>query len=323
MQKIRNFIVTLLLSIIFISQYSMYTYNTLSKPALNISKTKNSSVKAASNPENNDIYRISDMDKGFHVELPTVQTKQTNFPQIKAKAGLTLDVSTNTVIYSKNIHTRLYPASTTKLLTATLLAENMTGSSVLKYSSLAEAQDPSKLNLDINQTLTASDAMDAMLIFSANDIAYCIGENISGSNKEFAKLMNKQVQDMGLKDTHFMNPNGLHQDGHYTTAYDLSVIARQAYCFSWIMDTLKKSSGSVMTPSKGKIAYSGHNKLLGKDGCIGGKTGYTGEAGRCLVSYFYRDGRLMIGVVLGEPNDNTFYNDMLNIINWSYSVNVK
>lgn len=322
MQKLRNFFVLLLLCIFFILQFFIYPECNFSKPAFGYSKTNKSSEKAAAKSSEPDTYRISDMDKGFHIVLPAVQSKYKSFPSIEAKAGLTLDVSSNTVIYSKNIHTKLYPASTTKLLTAILLAENMTKNSVLHYSSLAKAQDPSKLNLDLNQTLSASDAMNAMLIFSANDVAYCIGENISGSNKEFAKLMNKQVQDMGLKDTHFMNPNGLHQYGHYTTAYDLCVIAREAYCFSWIMDTLKKESGSVMTPSRGKIVYSGHNRLLGKDGCIGGKTGYTEEAGRCLVSYFYRNGRLMIGVILGDPNNDIFYNDMLNIINWSYSVNI-
>lgn len=243
-------------------------------------------------------------------------------PTIKGAAGITVDVDTKEIIYSKNIDTRLYPASITKLVTAMLLSENKKPGDILTYSEKAKMQEPSSIDLPTLDKLTAKDAMDAMLLYSANDIAYMIAENISGTSDNFSILMNNKAKSLKLKSTNFVTPNGLHDPNHYTTAYDLSVIGRDLYNYPWIMDTIKKSSSTFITETKQEITIKNTNKLLGKDGCIGGKTGYTSDAGRCLLALYERNGRRILGVVLKseyDKNDTVVFKDMEKIINWSYS----
>lgn len=243
-------------------------------------------------------------------------------PSIIGTSAITVDVDTKEIIYSKNIDTRLYPASITKLVTAMLLSENKKPGDILTYSEKAKMQEPSSLDLPALDKLTAKNAMDAMLLYSANDIAYMIAENISGNINNFSILMNDKVKNLNLKNTNFVTPNGLHDPNHYTTAYDLSVIGREVYNYPWIMDTIKKSSSTFTTETNQEITIKNTNKLLGKDGCIGGKTGYTSDAGRCLLALYERNGRRILGVVLKseyDKNDTVVFKDMEKIINWSYA----
>lgn len=238
-------------------------------------------------------------------------------PRISAQAALTLDVSDNKIIYQKDIHRRMYPASTTKLLTAQVFADNETKNSLIAYTRNSKMQPASKLDLIIGEKLTGDTAMKAMLIYSANDIAEAIGENVSGSIPAFAEKMNEKASSLGLKESHFANANGLPNENHYTTAYDLSKIAKNVYNYPWIMSIIEEKSEDIKT--KGRyIHLENTNKLLGLDGCIAGKTGYTAAAGRCLVAYYERNNKKMIGIVLGSTNEQTVDIDMEKIIDWSY-----
>jgi len=249
-------------------------------------------------------------------------------PEIEGKAGFTIDVATGEMIYTKNIDERLYPASTTKLMTAIILAENNKPADVFTYSKKAKAQEPYTISFNVkdipvNDKITAADAMDAMLIPSANDIAYMVGENAAGGNyKTFIELMNKKVESLKLKNTHFVTANGLNDPNHYTTAYDLSVIARDASKYPWIMDTLAKKEGQIKSKDGVVATFKSKNKLFSEPGYLGGKTGYTSDAQRCLVSFFEIDGRKLVGVILKsklDTEDDTVFDDMKKIINWSYS----
>ncbi|MBP2031709.1 D-alanyl-D-alanine carboxypeptidase [Clostridium algifaecis] len=248
-------------------------------------------------------------------------------PQIYGMAAITVDMQTGEIIYEKNIDSKIYPASTTKLLTALILAESKSKNSTLTYTKDAKMQPTSSLNrdihpIDIGDSMSAESAMDAMLMHSANDIAYMIGENLSKDIPHFADKMNKKVKDLNLKNTHFVTPNGLHNKDHYSTAYDMSVIGRQAFKNKWIRETINKSAITIKTKKGISFPIKNTNKLLGKDGCIGGKTGYTDPAGRCLVAVYERSGRKILGVVMKseyDPNDTYVFNDMEKIINWSYS----
>ena len=145
---------------------------------------------------------------------------------------------------------------------------------------------------------------------------------LSKDVSEFADKMNEEVQSLNLKNTHFVTPNGLHNPEHYTTSYDMSIIAREAFKNSWIRDTIYKSKSTVTTSKGVSFAITNTNKLLGKDGCIGGKTGYTDPAGRCLVAIYERDNRKILGVVMNsiyDAADTYVFNDMEKIINWSYN----
>lgn len=239
-------------------------------------------------------------------------------PVIVGQSALTLDVDSNKIIYEKNVHNRMYPASTTKLLTAMVLADSMAKNDRIVYTRDAEQQPESKIGLEVGETLTADEAMNAMLIYSANDIAEAIGENVSSDIAEFAGKMNQKAAELGLKESHFENANGLHNENHYTTAYDLSLIAKNVYKYPSIMSAISKKSYNLRL-EKGDINIVNTNKLLGIDGCVAGKTGYTSEAGRCLVAYFERNNKKMIGIVMASADDNTLYNDMEKIINWSYN----
>ena len=242
-------------------------------------------------------------------------------PNINASTAITIDVDSKDIIYSKDIDKQMYPASTTKLLTALLLAEEKKPSDYLTYSSEAKSQEAISLNLPVNFKVLCSDALDALLLPSANDIAYMIGENISGDIPAFSNLMNSKVKSLNLKNTHFVTPNGLHDLNHYSSAYDLSVIARELYKYPWIMDTIKKEKSTFSLQNKNVIELKNTNILLNKDGCIGGKTGFTTPAGKCLVAFYQRNGRRIVGVVMNASKDfysNNAFNDMGKIINWSY-----
>ncbi len=248
---------------------------------------------------------------------------ENNIPKPSAEGAIVVDVDSKDILFIKNPDKRLYPASTTKLLTAILLAENKKPGYILTYSSAAASQEPFILGLKPGTKITAEEAMDAMLLYSANDIAYMIGENLGVSKEGFAAMMNSKIQSLKLSNTHFVTANGLHDDNHFTSAYDLSVIAREAYKYPWIMNTLKKTSSQIKLDNNTVIALENRNKLLNKDGNVGGKTGFTTPAGRCLVSYYERDGRRLVGVVLKsekDSEDKMLFKDMEDIINYSYNL---
>jgi len=258
----------------------------------------------------------------FILSLKTQRVLGYNIPPtINATTAITVDVDSKDILYAKNIDKRMYPASLTKLITAILLVENRKPSDYLIYSAKAKSQEAVSLNLPVNSKVLCSDALDALLLPSANDIAYMIGENIGGTIPAFANLMNSKVKSLNLKNTHFVNPNGLPAKNHYSSAYDLSVIAIQLYKYPWIMETMSKEKSVFPVKNKSNIELINTNILLNKDGNIAGKTGFTTPAGKCLVSFYDRNGRRIVGVVMnaskGPESDDAFY-DMEKIINWSY-----
>ncbi|KEI04619.1 D-alanyl-D-alanine carboxypeptidase family protein [Clostridium botulinum] len=271
-----------------------------------------------------------------------------NAPNIVGKSAIVVDAKTGEVIYTKDVDTSpMYPASTTKLLTALLLAENKQPTDILTYTNGASKQPEYTLRsflkgqLKVGDKMSADDAMKGLLLHSANDIAYMIADNVAGNVDNFAKMMNDKIKKLGLTHTHFVTPNGLDTGitDHYTSAYDLSVIGKAAYENEWVRKTMNLKKDKIEL-TNGVLGYpENRNKLLGqtldsKIGiniknvpvsnavCIGGKTGYTSKAGRCLVAMFNKDGRILIGVVMKsayDKNDTYVFNDMVKIVNWAYS----
>lgn len=265
-------------------------------------------------------------------------------PQLYAKAAVAIDAETGEVIYEKNLDNKVYPASTTKLLTALLLTETKKPTDLLTYTASAKSQPSASINLDkkplnVGQQMTMENAMKGLLIYSANDIAYMIADNILGklddnvsdTNRDFSVLMNKKAAELGLKSTHFITPNGLHDPNHYTTAYDMSVIAKAAFSNKYILDTVKQKEATITTVDGINIPIENRNKLileketsLYDKTCIGGKTGYTNEAGKCLIAEFDRGGRKIIGVIMNsgyDSEDTLVFKDMENLVNYSYTIN--
>lgn len=248
-------------------------------------------------------------------------------PKIQGKAGITMDIETGEIIYENNIDEKQYPASTTKLMTALLFAENKNKQDSIKYTESAKKQpeysiDKNLHKMQIGESMSGQDAMDALMLFSANDVAYMIADNVSGDSQKFADLMNERAKKLGLSGTHFVTPNGLHDPNHYTTSYDLSVIGREAFKNDWVRETMAKRNSRITTSTGSILLLENRNKLVGTNDCIGGKTGYTAPAGRVLVGFFEKNGRKLVGVVMNsvyDSQDSVVFDDMKKIIDWSYN----
>ena len=212
-------------------------------------------------------------------------------PSIMGESAITMDLDTGEIIYSKNADEKRSPASTTKLLTSLLFAENKSKSDSIPYSANSAALKETTLNNFIGNTakpgdtLTANEVMDAVMVYSANDAAIMMAESVSGSVDSFVKLMNQIDKDLGAENTNFVNPNGLETDPNnhnVTTAYDLALIAKAAYANDWVRESMGLAKTSVTLD--GKIIYiETRDKLLGIDGNVGGKTGNETKAGHCFV----------------------------------------
>lgn len=254
-------------------------------------------------------------------------------PSIKGLAAITLDYETGEIIYAKDIDEKMYPASTTKLMSAILLAENKQKTDTITYTESAYKQPAYSLRseiyfkLKVGDTMSAADVMNAMLLFSGNDTAYMVADAVAGDSDSFIKMMNEKAKTLGMTNTNFVTANGLHDPNHYTTAYDLAILGAAAYKNEWVRESLGTKEAKITLLTTGQPAYlENRNKLLGVDGNLGGKTGYTAAAGRCLVSIYERDGRKIIGVVLNAPYDETdsaVFKDMQTIIDYSYGVEKK
>jgi D-alanyl-D-alanine carboxypeptidase len=248
--------------------------------------------------------------------------------ELIGKAAISVDMDTNEIIYTKNIDNKMYPASVTKLLTALLLAENKASTDNLTYTETAKKQPPYSYNLNIHpiaigDTMSADNVMDALLLYSGNDIAYMIADNVGGDATNFAKMMNAKAAKLGMKGSHFITPNGLDDinDQHYTTPYDLTILGAAAFKNNWVKQSMGKKTSQIKSTNGPVATVENRNKLLGVDGNLGGKTGLTQKAGRCLVSIYERNGRHIIGVVMNSENDakdTKVFEDMQKLIDFSY-----
>ena len=257
------------------------------------------------------------------------ETTAQSLPEITAESALTMDLETGEIIYCKDADSKRYPASTTKLLTGLLLAENKNKTDQLEYTKSAKEQPEYSLNINymhntmqVGDKILADDIMKGLLLFSGNDTAYVIADNVSGDSKTFAELMNKKAKELGANNSNFITANGLHDENHYTTAYDLSLITKAAFANPWVKETMELQKAPINIKNS-KIILENRNLTLGKNGNIAGKTGTTNEAGGCLATVYERDGRQLIGIVLKDRQidnaDMTKFNDMDSIMDYSYA----
>jgi len=235
-------------------------------------------------------------------------------PGISAEAGVLMEFSSGDVLISENAYERLPMASTTKIMTALVALENCGDlSRIVRISEKAVGIEGSSVYLKAGEELTMEQLLQALLLESANDAAAAIAVEIAGDIPAFAEKMNETAQRLELKDTHFTNPHGLDEDGHFTTAYDLARLTCYALRnadFQRIVSTYKTTI--PMSGGEGTRVLVNHNRLLKSySGSIGVKTGYTKRCGRCLVSAAERDGVTMIAVTLNDPDDWRDHSAML------------
>jgi D-alanyl-D-alanine carboxypeptidase (penicillin-binding protein 5/6) len=206
---------------------------------------------------------------------------------IVAPSYVLMDVATGRVLASHNMHERRFPASTTKTMTALLAIEKGDLGEVVTISPNPPKVGESSVYLQAGERMTLNDLVEAAMIRSANDACVAIAEAVGGSEKKFVAMMNARAKQLGAKDTHFMNPHGLHDPNHYTTAYDLALIAREAMKHPIFNDIIRTRETLISGPAKqgGVRKIFNRNKLLFRwDEADGVKTGTTRQAGGCLVA---------------------------------------
>ena len=227
------------------------------------------------------------------------------FTGVNARGAVLMEAETGEVIFGQNQHARLPMASTTKIMTALVALESLPVDTEIRITAPSVGVEGSSIYLTEGETLTLEQLLYALLLESANDAATSIAMAVSGSVESFAEKMNRRAADLGLTDTRFVNPHGLDAEGHYTTAYELALITREALrnpVFREICSTRRKTI--PLRGEEGVRLLLNHNRLLSTyEGCIGGKTGYTKKTGRCLVSAAERDGVTLIAVTLSAPDD--------------------
>ena len=226
-----------------------------------------------------------------------------NEPTIYSEGAVLIEANTGTVLYEKNSNEKLEPASTTKILTALLATEKCDLNEVATANNTAIKGIPSNYaiaDIRVGEQFTIEQLLNVMLIHSANEAANVIAEHIAGSQEEFAKMMNERAKELGCKNSNFVNANGLENENHYTTAYDLALIMKQCIkndVFKKILLTDKCTLPATELNSEERI-FQNNNSLIEKGDkyyyqyCKGGKTGYTKEAKNCLVSYASKDGKV-------------------------------
>lgn len=247
-----------------------------------------------------------------------------------SESVLLMDAKTGNILYSKNAFERMYPASTTKLMTAILTLENCKLSDVVTVSHNAIFSIPvgySHASLKEDEELTVEQLLNVLLIPSANDAAVALAEHIAGSVEKFAEMMNNKAKELGCLDTNFINPNGVHDDNHYSTAYDLSLIGRYAMNFNDIMRIAKVSQYTLPKTNKYNKEdriFNTTNGLINDNSdyfyqyATGLKTGYTDKSGYCIVSTAEKDGVELLEVVLGSKSISERYEDCTNLFNYGF-----
>ena len=235
-------------------------------------------------------------------------------PSINALAAVVLEASSGRVLYSKNATVRRSIASTTKIMTGLVALENGNLDDEVTISKRSASIGGSTIGLQTGQKFTLKELLYAMLMCSANDAAIAVAEHIGGTVEDFADMMNKKALSLGAADSSFVTPHGLDTGNQYSTAYDVAIITRYALKNPVFAEIVSTTSSSI--PGHGLYNT---NELLGAyPGIDGVKTGYTGKAGRCLVTTVQKDGMRLISVVLGSPTRTARANVSTALLNYVY-----
>jgi D-alanyl-D-alanine carboxypeptidase (penicillin-binding protein 5/6) len=237
-------------------------------------------------------------------------------PQIHGASAILVDVKSGRVLFHKNSRDRRAVASTQKLLTALIVAEegNLWQTVVIKPEDTSAA--PTKLYLKAGQKYSRQDLLSALLVKSANDVACALARDNAGSVEAFAAKMNARARAMGATSSNFVNPNGLPAEGQYSTARDMAIIARNAYANPAVRRIVAtKSFEFRFADGRVRELVNTNRVLRTASFCNGMKTGYTNAAGHCLVASGQENGRDVIAVVLGSNKSNV-WNDSQKLLEW-------
>ena len=254
------------------------------------------------------------------VQLP-VAAGDGGDPEITAEAAVIIEASTGRVIWEKNADERLYPASMTKMMTGILALEQLNMRSEVIMSREAAYTESSPLGVLPGESVRADELLNGMLLESDNGAAVALGEAMAGSVQAFAGVMNGKAAELGMADTHFVNPNGLTAAGHYSTARDMAKLARYAMQNQAFREIVRQPERTIHWTSPGKKSFLAHNtnKLLGKyEGMTGIKTGWTQAAGGCLATGAKRNGVELIVVLMKATTPDDRFTDAAKLLDYGF-----
>ncbi len=236
--------------------------------------------------------------------------------KLTARSAIVMDAVTGTVLYERDIDARRYPASTTKMMTLIVALEHGNLDDIVTISKNAEGVEGSTLWLVQGDKIPLGELLAGMMMHSGNDATVAVAEHIAGSVPAFVQMMNEKAGEIGAYNTHFVNPNGLPDDNHYTTAFDLAKIAAYGYSIPHFEEIVSRQEATyewVKDPAK---QLRNENQMLWLyRGGNGVKTGYTEAAGRCLVSAARRDGMQLVAVVL---DSYYMWNDSIALLDYGF-----
>jgi D-alanyl-D-alanine carboxypeptidase len=235
---------------------------------------------------------------------------------VRARYAILVDPASGAVLWGRRSRTPAPPASLTKMLTALAVRASLELDAVTVASKAAAGQPARRLAVRRGQKLTVDQALKALMISSANDVAVMLAEAAGGSVGRFAKAMDAESERLGLRGSSWRNPHGLDQRGHRSTAFDLAILARAVLGDRWLARVVRKRHAAFVTPSGRRHSLTARSRfLLGYRGAVGVKTGFTDDAGHCLAAAATRGGRTLLAVVLHSP-DNA--GDAGRMLDWGF-----
>lgn len=258
------------------------------------------------------------------------QIEETAPLNIVAESAIMIDADTGIILYSKDCHRKLYPASITKVMTTLLALENSKPDDVVTHSHYAVfgiGPGSSHIGMRENEQITMEQALNGIMLASANEVCMAVAEFIDGSVDKFVERMNKKAEELGAKGTHFNNPHGFHDDNHYTTAYDMSLFMQEAIKNENFVKLISTKEYTIPETNivNEKRPLTNRNKLIQPwspfyyEYCVGSKTGFTDEAGNTLVTYGKKDDMNIITVVMKDQGTSV-YTDTKTLLEYGFSL---
>ena len=252
-----------------------------------------------------------------------VDEPQQDSMQLSSDAAILMEQQTGTVLYEKNAHEHLSPASVTKVMTILLIAEQIDSGALQRSdpvtaSATAAAMGGSQIYLEAGESMTVDEMLKCIVVASANDCAVAMAEHLSGTESAFVERMNARAAELGLQDTHFVNCTGLtDDDAHYTSAYDIAVMTREVMRHEWLQDFTTIWTDTIRG---GEFGLTNTNKLVRSfDGTIGLKTGFTQKDMYCLSAVAERGGDRFIAVVLHAPDSKQRFADAQAMLSYAFA----
>lgn len=245
-------------------------------------------------------------------------------PDVSASAAIVMEANTGVILYSKDIYSAYYPASITKIMTSLLAFEHSNLNEIMTMTVAAEMNVyGSRVGLVRGESVTMESALYAVLLESANEVTYGVSEHVGGSMKNFVTMMNDKAKELGCVNTNFVNPHGLHEEGHYVCAYDMALIGREAIAIPEFRKIAGTRTYTIPATNKNVARpMAHHHKMLRKtlpyEYAIAGKTGATDEAKNTLVTFAEKDGMLLICVVLCVDTVDLMYEDTIKLFDYCF-----